>query len=628
VQPAAHLPTGHIAVSPVPTSALEHMALLGTGALPAPALLRLGERDVPAYVDALLGDKRFARKIAAAILMPRSHPAAPAFPPSFVLKQTSGRVHYLRAPCSNAQAEWVRPYWDLSHAVRVCPDSHQPTHFVSPDHPEWRCGGTMLWPGRSTFCGCGPNLINCTRDMAHRAEMLGAARAEMIETVADVVERDAPIESIYTGNSTIRDRNAEFLYRRWRINDSEAVPLDDLASWTTHRAPRVESVPGQHSGLLTAPQLVYVANTTRGRLRDYYDVLWCAGTASQGADAHTLLELGEADLRTEGWQKLAVIPVCTGCHARMDYGMQFFDGFPHGSHRVNYVRRPHPGVQAPLYGTSVLDLRGRAEQSPRGFAELALAQPEFAACVVQRAAEHVFGGEAPPAVVREMHGAFAERHSLRELVRVALLRYGDRARTSTLPAWQAQTVLPPGQPGADAIALPADVREQVSRHCVRCHSDAPRDLRGRVLARQTVLRMLFAVAGRDMPRTREGLREDERHALALGLAALLWPEGGGRAQAVAFVAEQWRTLPALNADARASMIAARAQHESVGRPITDGHDDEGLHEAVRSAPLTATMLMAASLHAMRDCAAAPAQAHADCLHRALAPEDLVNAPLR
>ena len=57
------------------------------------------------------------------------------------------------------------------------------------------------------------------------------------------------------------------------------------------------------------------------------DVLWCVEADSVGATPETLLSIVGTDfqVRSEGWKDLAARPICTNCHARLDYGFQFLE---------------------------------------------------------------------------------------------------------------------------------------------------------------------------------------------------------------------------------------------------------------------------------------------------------------
>jgi hypothetical protein len=124
-------------------------------------------------------------------------------------------------------------------------------------------------------------------------------------------------------------------------------------------------------------------------MRDLFSILWCSDRSSHGATAEAIYGLGVTDLRNgDGWPKLAAMPSCTDCHARLDYGMQFFRGFASSYDSLFAGRELVAPGTGPLYGNDVSDLRGHADLTPAGFARLAVAQPELATCAVQRVSRY------------------------------------------------------------------------------------------------------------------------------------------------------------------------------------------------------------------------------------------------
>src|SRR5207244_27581 len=135
----------------------------------------------------------------------------------------------------------------------------------------------------------------------------------------------------------------------------------------------------------------------RAMVRIFYEVLWCAGPASANVNTQAMLALRAVDLRQgDGWKQLAAMPVCTSCHARLDYGMQFFAGFETPFHSVDFKPDSHRSGSGPLFGQSIDDGLGQAELTPHGFAELAVKHDRFARCMVHDVSEHVFQGRAEP----------------------------------------------------------------------------------------------------------------------------------------------------------------------------------------------------------------------------------------
>src|SRR5205814_291138 len=105
---------------------------------------------------------------------------------------------------------------------------------------------------------------------------------------------------------------------------------------------------------------------------------WCSELLAKNATAEQVLSLGVTNLRQgDGWKKLAHMPLCTDCHARLDYGWQFFTGTPDITFgQLSYVPSLHP-ESGPLYVRDADDSRGEGPLTPLGFAKLATQQPEF-----------------------------------------------------------------------------------------------------------------------------------------------------------------------------------------------------------------------------------------------------------
>jgi hypothetical protein len=630
---------------PLRASTLEHLAVLATGTLPAVPLLEtvpsgtaVDDPAVAEYVDALLADPRFARAIAPAVLLPFWDLADEAFIKTYTLKAEPGPrgdpVYHLRKPCAPAQAVRVRPWWDFAREVLVCPDSYQPTHDAYDASSGLRCGGYALEPSDSDFCGCGPNLVHCVRSEAHRREMLESLKAEVFGTIADNAANGAHLEDVFTANATVRDANAEFVYRSWQIDAGTKARLDDLASWPTPNepTPRPEAVPEQHAGILTTPHLVLMADTPRARLRNYFNILWCQGTASKGVDAGTILSLGVTNLRNgEGWRELAAKPVCTNCHARLDYGMQFFDGYPNIYYRESYLPPSHASImpgRGTLYGADIHDARGEEELSPAGFARLAVAQPEFAACMVERVVGHVFGEEATPAVKDAMLRQFGADHSLRGLMRVALLAYaqGDDGPGAPDTFAEARPVLP--SEGA-SLAVSGPLRADIARNCAGCHageSGSP-NLGGDALPPPLVAKMLEEVASGEMPKTFLGMDPGARRGLALDLIGTLWSDEPRRRDAARTYTDESRPFAAHDGAAAAEIIRVRSGAARTMGAVPFPGDPASEHRAMRDARLSGSFVVAAAAQALADCKASSPRDLVACIRRSVAARDLVNAPL-
>ncbi len=590
---------------------LEELALLAVGEPPSEderealrGRIARGEASIESYVASLLADPRFARAVAPDIVLNKKAADLSEEVPWETLKSlTSGagqRVYYLRKPCDVRAAIAVHPWWAPATEVLVCADAYQPEHLREPK-TGWYCGGDNLDVVRSTFCGCGPSLMNCARDDDANAELRRGLRIEAARTVAHVVERDAPLAEIFTTNETFRTAYSELFYQRWRIVRGEIATLPDLSAWPQEGklAPRAESQPGQHAGILTTPHILLFGDTPRARMRNAYDLLWCEPPASQRVATAQVLALGVTDLRDgAGWKQLAAMPVCTSCHARLDYGMQFFAGYP--SSFVGVVFQGHASGRGPLYAKDIGDARGEAELTPRAFAELATKQPEYARCMARDVADHVFGDGASPEDMRAIELAFAKRPTLKAALLEALLRYARRATRATHATSVAWPVASEGEVDAAGRIVPSGpLRALLEKHCGGCHRDGDRAfLRDPSFDRSRVLDMLEAVAFRAMPK--DGMRAVDRDRMVRALVAALWKDEPSRREAARYFAGGMRGLPVERESAMLHLVEKRAgaRDEEVASWSLLESDR---HDAAR---LSTPVALSLALAALRECKAA------------------------
>jgi cytochrome c553 len=513
--------------------------------------------SLDALVDSLLADKRFASNVAVSLTM-REHFAASNLPISMTLssktlgslagfakyagkdRSPSQPVYFLREPCAAQEVESVSPWWAPSTEVLVCREAHRPD--VSGDG-RYRCGSRMLDPRQSSVCGCGPNLVQCARDPEHLRAIRSSVQRELADTVAYTVDHDEPLSRIFSRQDTIRDATAEMLDRRSQIINGEKVSLADLATWSTGTTPRPrhESFPGHHAGILTTPFMLFRVDAPRAMVRVFYELMWCQAAASANVSTETILAMKALDLRQgEGWKELASMPVCTSCHARLDYGVQFFSGFPSPIHGLDFIPARHVKGTGPLYAADIDDPIGVAELTPRGFAERALAQDSFGQCMVKNVGEHVFGGTLGSDDRTALGDAYRTKGTMRSMMREALLRYGRR-RLGPESAVVAVAFAAPAQGGE--LALSSGLRAAIDEHCVDCHDDksSPVKLSTDKLPKAVLSSMLSQIAFYGMPKGKP-LAEPTRAAMITELVALLWPKPEERAEPLRFHLEGMRAL--------------------------------------------------------------------------------------
>ena len=267
-------------------------------------------------------------------------------------------------------------------------------------------------------------------------------------------------------------------------------------------------------------------------------------TDSVNVTAEQIFALGVTNLREgDGWKKLAAMPVCTNCHARLDYGMQFFSGFP--SSFIGRLYDPHRQASGsgPLYGSDIHDLLGEAPLTPQGYAQTVIKQPAFARCMVSDVSDHVFHGRASPEDERALAKAFEAGHRLRDVMREALLRY---ARSSKLG-------VAPDRPTTDK-----PLRASLDEHCGNCHTTGSRDfLRQTTWTPELLTKITAAVAFGVMP-PNEPLELGVRNALLSQLVAEAYPDTQARSEALAYFTGGLGEAPVRDADAIDSLITARS----------------------------------------------------------------------
>jgi hypothetical protein len=632
-----------------------------------------------AMIDEMLRTPSFGREVVPTLMLGgflsvRSYYALPS---GFVLQQDERTgVHFLREPCSAEEAAKVAPWWDLSSEILLCPDSYRPEKWtIDKSEHAYRsemplvCDSQVGSPEleNKPICGCGPNAIRCSRDQAQWEAMNTSLRNELRATTAWNVEAGRPVAELFTSNETFRDRLAETYYRRQEIGAKEIadVPkaLAGLDAWPEggQRAPRKELFAGQHAGLLTTPQILHALPDRRQRQRGYDELMWCAHKNSFGATTKRILDLnknGNLAFVHDSWQTLANTPLCTNCHARLDFGFQFFYAYPDSRASTYAIPSQRRTGKGPMYVRDIQDPRGEAELTPAAYATMATAQPEFEDCVTQQVVGYVLGTEASADDVAAVRAAVAGgRGSVRDIVRTALMRLEApptvaAAEPAAVPAPTPAAPSPPPGHGApkeatpgDAataapataatatpatVALAAPLRELLDDTCVGCHDEVAFDgspdslgqafdLRGEALPRKLLVRMLERVAFRQMPP--KGMPAAARRTLVDGLIDALWSEPAARAEARAHFVDRGLGLPAQLIDEALDSVLPEPGKST---PLNWGAIERAIW--VEQATVTPGYLATVALEALRGC-----KPHRDgelraCLDQRFVPERLVRRP--
>jgi hypothetical protein len=476
------MPPHVAAVAPAPFD-VEELTLLLNDRAPTAQERTLGAQLVAndpkkaeALVDALLADDAFIKTVGPRIIVgPRLLGLSPYVQPTnwVLLSDTQGGepVYHLKwAPkCAAREAVRVAAWWNPAKPVLICASSYRPERFTSPRSGK-ACDAFGPVVDADSDCGCGPNLVRCLPDERMWGAVTTALTSETRATIAHLLAENAPIQSVFTTNATARTRYAELIYRRWVVEDKKlsAIPnLDELQTWSLDQprwAERAEAVPGQHAGILTDPNTAFNSNGLRALMRVLQDVMWCVGEDSSSVDTAVVLTLGKeirgADGTSagSGWEKLAARRVCTNCHARLDYSARAWLGYPDQRVALHFVSSKQLSAKAggtgPMYVDNIDDKRGEMRLDPLGFAKSVMAQPEFAACMTKKVVTHVFADTATEDDDRAVEAQFAASGRLRDMVRVAALRYLQRR------------LAPASRPAAAAsVAL----QQLVTSTCNDCH---------------------------------------------------------------------------------------------------------------------------------------------------------------
>lgn len=608
-----------------------------------------GTEKIETYIDELLASDRFGREVMPALLFGsfvnvRNYYALPI---AFVLKRAGDdEPLYLRAPCKDADAVKVNPWWDLGTEIRVCPDAYRPEKWtMTAEEHSYRtrtvltCDSQVGSPEleQSPLCGCGPNLIRCLRDEDQYNEFNKSFMDEVKRTTEYVVDHDLPIATLFTGNSTFRDRNVELYYRRQKIGAlaierakrelrdlgtwpeppsgyDDPVPAD-LGRWPAEGkwAPRPEVKPGQHAGVLTTPQILHWLPDRRQRQRAYYEIMWCNLRNNFGATTQKVLEInttGNNFFAHDSWKQLAHTDLCTNCHARLDYGFQFFHGYPDSRASTHYNPALQLAGSGPLYGHDIKDKRGDAPLTPVGFAKLATEQPDFKSCMASQFVNYVLGERASADDIAAIETAVGEQKTFKAAMKVALVRYAAIWRKPAAPAEPKVAVVPSA---GSAVTVGPELRAKLDTHCVDCHDGSPGsqpdlDFRGE-LKRTMLVRMTDQTAFGMMPKDHP--LDPIVRPLVVGLMIdTLWADPAARTEARSYYLGRSRGLPAHQIDNALHTIGQLAHAPSGG---TWGALERGIWSD--QATITPGFLAITGLEALRACALGTGRSLEECLEQ-------------
>ena len=588
-----------------------------------------GALSIEAYVDGLLAQPMGGR-LAKDLVLGASSPIKDRHPlPIHSVLKSFGdgdaRVYFLKDKCDRAEAETVAAWW--GDEVRVCPSAHRP--LVLGDGKGRTCGASMMDPRQVDVCGCGPKLMYCTKNRDHYDQTQNGFQREVVDTAAWIIDGNKPIEQLFTMNETVRTDAGEFMYRRAAIaagaDADKLLPVGDIFSRKPVLAPRAEAMPGQHAGILTTPSMMYASDALRGVMRNTFDYLWCSGVQSSRVATETILALKTVDLRVgDGWKDLASMNVCTDCHARLDYGMQFFWGWPSSTAGVDFRPAEARTGKGSLYGKNIKDDRGQDDLTPAGFARLATSQPEFGECMSRRVIDHVFSGTESTADFGAVHTTFEQTHQMKKMLKTAMLRYAARAqkKPEQKPKPSSSSSSSSTVAAAGKVQVTPRLRAMLDESCKECHKAGKRyDYSAAELDRSDVIRMIDQVGFGAMPRTAEGLDDADRRAFVRELATALFADPAERATATAWFEDGVRALPVHRF--ASAMTAVNARGGDAKKPYRPSATELATPQSLIS--YSPAVGVSSAVTAIRSCRAAGLkdEAFATCVERASSPATVI-----
>jgi len=615
---------------------LDDVAQLATGHPLDPAkrtatleALRAGTTTVDAFLEELVKTDDFA-----SVVVPRVLLGELDFGPvnfrmwSLQNKVVDGQtIAFYRKPCDVKDTTEVVPWWDRTTKVRICNADYQPDTLTTKSGDS--CSSIMARD--SAECGCGPQLVNCVRDQAQSEQVFNSLYRETTGTIAHIVSSDQPFKDVFTTTYSSRDRMTEYIRMRDMLYAGKISKIPDLSKWPEQPvwAPRGEFWPGSQSGILTTKQYLYVSCGPRDRMRLIFARTWCTTPGSFGVTSELFSKLvaDHTDIRFigTGWQALAQQPGCTDCHARMDYGMQFFMGYPAITKSITPVpQQSRHGERGPIYMQDINDPRGDADLTPPALGELIVSQPEFGQCLSKLVGEHVLGSTASLEDRDQLLEKFKETGKMRSLFIAALRLYVQRNANAEQPTTPPVPTVT-SRPVTEQVSVSPALAAQLVEHCADCHDDGAHPfLKGfeasHVLSRDVLITAANFVASGLMP-ANSVMPERAKDDMLTGMIADLAPDATWAQNAHAYWLGELAGSRVHHVGAVKERIAREAAYTLTPGDRARVVEDvlEGELETLTPALVSSVGQLAAA--SCRPLASTP-DAYRDCLRRALRPESM------
>lgn len=470
---------------------------------------------VRAYVAALLADDRTYPGLLSSLytvpkypLYPRAIPfvlqqavreGAPVLYGHHALEKTASGPATAPGPCRRSEAVKVVPWWAPATEVLVCPASYRPE--VREFAPGRACDTVynlqLQEAARSQqerACGCGPNLIYCVPDRALEQALRRAVHDEYLDTVADVIKRRRPYQTILTTNETVRSPLAGFFYVKSQLLAGERADWAAVAGDGKRPRPRPWHL---GAGVISTPLVRFFDDADRVVVAHVWQDFLCLPLTSSRVETEVLLHNTKTATLRDDLDHLAGVPGCRGCHARMEHGARFLQ-FASGKDDGTTYRPERAPRDGRIYGLDGDELLWTGPATSVNLGKVLSEQPYFFDCQVDKALALFYGNRDVPAGLTGALRAEFGRHRdfARLLADVAAARFAGAPAPAAAPAW-------------------TRIAEEA---CADCHGGTDPDrMTVPPAARRDALLAARRVANHVMPPRPSLLEDADRRALAMGL---------------------------------------------------------------------------------------------------------------
>jgi hypothetical protein len=323
--------------------------------------------------------------------------------------------YYAASTCRDDDLVEVVPWWsEDSKPVLVCQNDYRPKTVFAKDGVSY-CDGTQSREG----CGCGPYLIYCARDEDMEQALKAAPIDEVVLTLKYVVENGRPFKDLLTMNATVRSGMGEYFYARSRF-----LKTGKFERWSLSAPPELRPRDSEYQGgLLSTPLFLYGDFSRRVVMVTEWSDFLCAPFRSIRVDDSTLLAAARSHpaLRAAFHEELVTTPGCQNCHVRLEYGQMAVSGWVNGMLGMHY----NPALVVPttkFYVQDQTDLRGEGPATPAWLGTMFASQPEFADCMVRKAAGIFYAGyPVPPQIHDRLREHFTTTWNMAELLEDAAI---------------------------------------------------------------------------------------------------------------------------------------------------------------------------------------------------------------